>query len=135
MPLEIHRPDLPFAVSSEQDCVDGLYAVENENGRISVVGVRRDGQTISSLVIDGQTARLETIDHFAPSADGIDPSDPGDYKAWLQNALSSLQDRAEHRIRCAFCGKGRQEVKKIVMGPTVGICNECVSLCDEIIRS
>ena len=36
-------------------------------------------------------------------------------------------------LRCSFCSKGQDEVKKLIAGPTVHICNECVSLCNEII--
>lgn len=36
-------------------------------------------------------------------------------------------------IRCSFCGKARSEVDKIIQGPGVYICNECVDLCKEII--
>ena len=37
-------------------------------------------------------------------------------------------------IRCSFCGKAQENVKKIVAGPGVYICDECVELCDEIIQ-
>ncbi|WP_159723648.1 ATP-dependent Clp protease ATP-binding subunit ClpX [Enterococcus sp. CSURQ0835] len=36
-------------------------------------------------------------------------------------------------VRCSFCGKTQEEVKKIVAGPGVYICNECIELCKEII--
>lgn len=36
-------------------------------------------------------------------------------------------------LRCSFCGKSQREVKKLIAGPTVFICNECVELCNEII--
>jgi ATP-dependent Clp protease ATP-binding subunit ClpX len=36
-------------------------------------------------------------------------------------------------LRCSFCAKSQNEVRKIISGPTVHICNECVSLCNEII--
>jgi ATP-dependent Clp protease ATP-binding subunit ClpX len=36
-------------------------------------------------------------------------------------------------LRCSFCAKGQDEVKKLIAGPNVHICNECVSLCNEII--
>ncbi len=32
-------------------------------------------------------------------------------------------------IYCSFCGKSQHEVRKIIAGPTVFICNECVDLC------
>ncbi len=37
-------------------------------------------------------------------------------------------------LRCSFCGKPQREVKKIIAGPTVYICNECVDICVEILR-
>jgi ATP-dependent Clp protease ATP-binding subunit ClpX len=37
-------------------------------------------------------------------------------------------------LRCSFCGKGQEEVKKLSAGPMVYICNECVGLCNEIIE-
>ncbi|NSW97726.1 MAG: ATP-dependent Clp protease ATP-binding subunit ClpX [Deltaproteobacteria bacterium TMED126] len=36
-------------------------------------------------------------------------------------------------LHCSFCGKSQKEVKKLIAGPTVYICNECVDLCNEII--
>ena len=38
------------------------------------------------------------------------------------------------RVRCSFCGKQRNEVKKLIAGPNVYICNECVDLCREIVQ-
>lgn len=36
-------------------------------------------------------------------------------------------------LRCSFCGKGQKEVKKLIAGPGVYICDECISLCNDII--
>ena len=36
-------------------------------------------------------------------------------------------------LSCSFCGKGRKEVKKLIAGPTVYICDECIELCNDII--
>ncbi|MDP2168430.1 MAG: ATP-dependent Clp protease ATP-binding subunit ClpX [Thermodesulfovibrionales bacterium] len=36
-------------------------------------------------------------------------------------------------LKCSFCGRGQEEVKKLIAGPTVYICDECVGLCNEII--
>jgi ATP-dependent Clp protease ATP-binding subunit ClpX len=41
----------------------------------------------------------------------------------------------ERILLCSFCGKSQREVKKLVAGPSVYICEECVSLCNEIIAS
>ena len=37
-------------------------------------------------------------------------------------------------LYCSFCGKSQHEVKKLIAGPSVYICNECVDLCEDIIR-
>ena len=37
-------------------------------------------------------------------------------------------------LACSFCGKHQHEVKKLIAGPAVFICNECVSLCSDIVR-
>ena len=37
-------------------------------------------------------------------------------------------------LRCSFCGKTQDEVKKIIAGPTVYICDECIDLCNDIME-
>lgn len=41
--------------------------------------------------------------------------------------------KAESTLYCSFCGKSQYEVRKLVSGPTVFICDECVELCDDIV--
>jgi ATP-dependent Clp protease ATP-binding subunit ClpX len=44
--------------------------------------------------------------------------------------------RKEHHhgnLSCSFCGKGQREVRKLIAGPTVYICDECIRLCNDII--
>ena len=40
---------------------------------------------------------------------------------------------SEKHLRCSFCGKSKESVKKFISGPSVYICNECVALCNEIL--
>ena len=40
----------------------------------------------------------------------------------------------EKTLYCTFCGKSQHEVKKLIAGPSVFICDECIDLCNEIIR-
>src|SRR5215204_3845504 len=42
--------------------------------------------------------------------------------------------RFEELLRCSFCGKSQNEVKKLIAGPNVYICNECIDICQEIIN-
>ena len=36
-------------------------------------------------------------------------------------------------LSCSFCGKSQKEVRKLIAGPTVYICDECIGLCNDII--
>ena len=44
-----------------------------------------------------------------------------------------MAKKDESLPKCSFCGKGHDKVKKLIAGPSVYICNECVALCNEII--
>src|SRR5258708_26562320 len=37
-------------------------------------------------------------------------------------------------VKCSFCGKSQKQVKKLIAGPGVYICDECIDLCNEIIE-
>jgi len=39
----------------------------------------------------------------------------------------------DKKISCSFCGKGQEEVKKLIAGPNIYICNECIILCKDIL--
>ncbi len=41
---------------------------------------------------------------------------------------------SEKILYCSFCGKSQHEVKKLIAGPSVFICDECIDLCNDIIR-
>ena len=43
------------------------------------------------------------------------------------------KERGETNIRCSFCGKDQSKVKRLIAGPGVYICNECVDLCNDIL--
>jgi ATP-dependent Clp protease ATP-binding subunit ClpX len=45
----------------------------------------------------------------------------------------SRKDHHHGNLSCSFCGKGQREVRKLIAGPTVYICDECIKLCNEII--
>ena len=46
--------------------------------------------------------------------------------------MARLTDLSEQLV-CSFCGKSQQEVERLVAGPGVYICDECVDVCNEII--
>ncbi|MBT5986378.1 MAG: ATP-dependent Clp protease ATP-binding subunit ClpX [Nitrospina sp.] len=46
--------------------------------------------------------------------------------------MSKKKSPKNNNYRCSFCGKSQDEVKKLIAGPTVFICDECIELCNEI---
>ena len=47
--------------------------------------------------------------------------------------MAEKKDNTRQELHCSFCGKSQEEVQRLMAGPNVYICNECVSLCEEII--
>ncbi len=47
---------------------------------------------------------------------------------------STVDGESKNTLYCSFCGKSQHEVRKLIAGPTVFICDECVELCMDIIR-
>ena len=41
--------------------------------------------------------------------------------------------RLQENLRCSFCSKARSKTRKMIAGPNVYICNECVEICREIL--
>ena len=48
--------------------------------------------------------------------------------------MSDDIETKDKQLFCSFCGKNQSEVKKLIAGPSVYICDECVSLCNDIIK-
>lgn len=48
--------------------------------------------------------------------------------------MSEKKGSSEKLLYCSFCGKSQHEVKKLIAGPSVFICDECIELCNDIIR-
>ena len=46
----------------------------------------------------------------------------------------SEKNTGEKLLYCSFCGKSQHEVRKLIAGPSVFICDECIELCNDIIR-
>lgn len=48
--------------------------------------------------------------------------------------MSDKKSGSEKLLYCSFCGKSQHEVRKLIAGPSVFICDECIELCNDIIR-
>ncbi len=47
--------------------------------------------------------------------------------------MDKREERRRH-TRCSFCGKNQSEVRRLVAGPGVYICNLCIELCNEVLK-
>jgi len=52
----------------------------------------------------------------------------------MSDSKNSKGSDGDRLLYCSFCGKSQHEVRKLIAGPSVFICDECVELCNDIIR-
>jgi ATP-dependent Clp protease ATP-binding subunit ClpX len=67
-----------------------------------------------------------------PEVGPSDAAPSGRSQKDLARTLMAAQEK--NTLYCSFCGKSQHEVRKLIAGPTVFICDECVELCMDIIR-
>src|SRR5512143_1348538 len=48
--------------------------------------------------------------------------------------MTTDKNRGDKLLYCSFCGKSQHEVRKLIAGPSVFVCDECIALCNDIIR-
>jgi ATP-dependent Clp protease ATP-binding subunit ClpX len=60
--------------------------------------------------------------------------DPGRARWDMRSALMARIGDGGDLLKCSFCGKSQKQVKKLIAGPGVYICDECIDLCNEIIE-
>ena len=48
--------------------------------------------------------------------------------------MADKSSSGDKLLYCSFCGKSQHEVRKLIAGPSVFICDECIELCNDIIR-
>jgi len=52
----------------------------------------------------------------------------------MSDDIKTKDQESSKLLYCSFCGKSQHEVRKLIAGPSVFICDECVELCNDIIR-
>jgi len=48
--------------------------------------------------------------------------------------MASDKKSGDKLLYCSFCGKSQHEVRKLIAGPSVFVCDECIALCNDIMR-
>lgn len=93
------------------------------------VGYRK-GKCVSRWVIrryDGTAYAMETIPNVEPD-DDVEADDKR-FLSFQQVVAKIMSEDAKIPVQCSFCGKGSKQVAKLVAGPSVFICDQCVALC------
>lgn len=140
--MKLDRSMLPQGVSFDRK--EGLYATLGPQGQVLHLGVyqngvRKPGTWALEVAPDGSHARAEQVSVHEWHASQVDPDSEDalsleDWsQGWIERIASAMKDRTALTIACSFCGKDQREVKKVIAGRSVFICDECVTLCHDIL--
>jgi hypothetical protein len=127
---------------------NGLYAEFHPDGQLAHLGYYINGQpqgwtlTLNPDQYQGRTERHDRTEY--PYTDAIlaaatDPEETqalqAEFVVWVERWIDQIYRETTHEQVCSFCEKTQAEVKTLIAGPTVYICNECVGLCHEILSA
>ncbi len=108
-----------------RDALRHAAAIAQQAGR-GEVGTEH---LLAALVLDPGSRARRVLTHLGVSVPAI--------KKGLHGYTGPGKQRRRRRgkadLACSFCGKSQEQVKKLIAGPGVRICNECVYLCNEIV--
>jgi ClpX C4-type zinc finger/Clp amino terminal domain, pathogenicity island component len=113
-------------VSAEADqAMRRAAAIARQAGR-GEVGTEH---LLAALVLDPGSRARRVLSHLGVSVPAI--------KKGLDGHVGPGKQRRRRRgkadLACSFCGKSQKQVKKLIAGPGVRICDECIDLCNEIV--
>ncbi|GMU51461.1 MAG: hypothetical protein AMXMBFR33_06070 [Candidatus Xenobia bacterium] len=116
------------------DRQQGICAEFYPDGALKHLANYREGEQCGwALDLDAQGTRatVTKVEAYQPSKE----EGEGSYATWVEDWIGIIFEEAEFVLRCTFCGKTRNQVRKLIAGPTCFICDECVGLCQEILAS
>ncbi len=139
--MKIDPSFLPAGYSTTER--DGLYAEFYEDGQLRHLGYYEDGALADrswALYLErGRRGRVErtTTWRYNESIEreaGV--SDEEHFEEWVKQWIRTIYGGAgQYHLYCSFCGKSQQEVARLIAGPFVYICNECVQFCNEVLAA
>jgi hypothetical protein len=121
-------------MSADEALAFGLIdqVVEQRPGR------RRAGENLThqAELTPCQASASNGKPDFPPARLGVyhSPTHPSGGQPGERGVGMSKSGDSKNTLYCSFCGKSQHEVRKLIAGPTVFICDECVELCMDIIR-
>jgi ClpX C4-type zinc finger/Clp amino terminal domain, pathogenicity island component len=84
---------------------------------------------LAALALDPGSRARRVLSHLGVSIAAIKKGLDG----YVGPGKQRRRRRGKADLACSFCGKGQKQVKKLVAGPGVYICDECINLCNEIL--
>ena len=84
---------------------------------------------LAALVLDPGSRARRLLTHLGVSVPAIKKGLHG----YTGHGKQRRRRRGKADLACSFCGKSQEQVKKLIAGPGVRICDECVELCNEIV--
>jgi ATP-dependent Clp protease ATP-binding subunit ClpA len=82
-----------------------------------------------ALALDPSSRAQRVLSHLGVSMAAIRKGLDG----YVGPGKRRRRKRGKADLACSFCGKSQKQVKKLIAGPGVYICNECIDLCNEIV--
>ena len=90
---------------------------------------------IAKLSDDKRMAFVLFVDPVPLSVSELLPTKPPAKKKAAKAEGQKIKNQPKDELLCcSFCGKSQNEVKKLIAGPAVYICDECIGICDEILE-
>jgi hypothetical protein len=91
-------------------------------------------ETIETIAIDPNEAP-RPYEGYGHDNDPVEITPQSRYERWVRDWIERAYELEMRKgFFCSFCEKSQQEVLKLIAGPTVCICNECIALCNEILN-
>ena len=124
-------PDIPIELRFFSDC---LVAISNQEYGTALQTAKAGLENMLGREVSINSQQLVSVFYLTI----------GSLESKLKEAYGERWDKGveipellekEKEIRCSFCGKEQAEVKKIIAGPNVFICDECVGICNQILKS
>jgi ATP-dependent Clp protease ATP-binding subunit ClpA len=84
---------------------------------------------LAALVLDPGSRARRVLSHLGVSIHAI----KSELDCYVGPGKQRRRSRGKALLACSFCGKSQRQVKKLIAGPGVYICDECIDLCNEII--
>jgi ATP-dependent Clp protease ATP-binding subunit ClpA len=84
---------------------------------------------LAALALDPGSGARRVLSHLGVSIAAVKK----ELACYVGPGKQRRRRRGKADLACSFCGKGREQVNKLIGGPGVGICDECIDLCNEIL--